>query len=69
MEYWNQVAYMSLYSATVVENKITIHNASTLSLFLQKKPAVNFATLKTNMPETIVERWEFRKGNYWAVVK
>lgn len=36
MEYWNQVAGVSLYSATAVENKITIHNASTLSLFLQK---------------------------------
>lgn len=54
---------MSLYSATVVENKITIHNASTLSLFC-KKTAMNFETLKTNMPETIVERWEVRKGNY-----
>lgn len=30
----------------------------------KKKPAVNFETLKTNMPETIAERWEFRKGNY-----
>lgn len=54
---------MSLYSATVVENKITIHNGSTLSQFLQKT-LMNFETLKTNMPETIVKRWEVRKGNY-----
>lgn len=26
-----------------------------------KKTAMNFETLKTNMPETIVQRWEVRK--------
>lgn len=29
-----------------------------------KKTAMNFETLKTNMPETILQRWEVRKGNY-----